>query len=175
MRGFPRGLGALGSDMRRVGIVGAGTAGLATAALLACAGDVVEVLERAPSPGPVGAGLLLPPTGQAVLARLGVLDEVLGGAARVERVVGTTITGKRFMGLRYPGTTFGLGVHRGALFAALRGAAERAGAVLEPGIEIVDRDGRVLIDAAGVRHGPYDLVVGADGARSVMRRHLGAP
>ena len=113
--------------MRRVGIVGAGTAGLATAALLARAGDAVEILERAPSPGPVGAGLLLQPTGQAVLARLGVLDEVLAGAARIERVVGTTIAGKRFMDLRYPGETFGLGVHRGALFAALRGAARAGG------------------------------------------------
>src|SRR3954468_20829104 len=101
MRGFPRGLQAFGSDMRRVGIVGAGTAGLATAALLARAGDEVEVLERAPSPGPVGAGLLLQPTGQAVLARLGVLDEVRAGAAVVERVVGTTVREKRFMDLRY--------------------------------------------------------------------------
>jgi len=120
--------------MRRVGIVGAGTAGLATAALLARARDDVEILERASSPGPVGAGLLLQPTGQAVLARLGVLDEIVAGAARVEQVVGTTISGKRFMDLRYPGETFVFGVHRGALFAALRGAAERAGAVLMPGV-----------------------------------------
>jgi 2-polyprenyl-6-methoxyphenol hydroxylase-like FAD-dependent oxidoreductase len=159
--------------MRRVGIVGAGTAGLATAALLARAGDVVEILERAPSPGPVGAGLLLQPTGQAVLARLGVLDEVLAGAARIERVVGTTIAGKRFMDLRYPGETFGLGVHRGALFSALRGAAERAGAVLLAGTEIVGRDGGTLMDATGTSHGPYELIVGADGARSTLRRFLG--
>ena len=63
----------------RIGIVGAGTAGLAAAALLARAGHAVEVLERAPDPGPVGAGLLLQPTGMAVLERLGVLDEVARG------------------------------------------------------------------------------------------------
>ena len=68
------------SEMR-IGIVGAGTAGLAAAALFARAGHAVEVLERAPDPGPVGAGLLLQPTGMAVLERLGVLDEVRAGAA----------------------------------------------------------------------------------------------
>src|SRR5262245_42571068 len=118
--------------MRHVGIVGAGTAGLAAAALLARAGDSVEVLERAPSPGPIGAGLLLQPTGIGVLARLGVLEEVRAGAARIERVVGTTIGGHRFMDLAYAGE-HGLGVHRGALFTALLGAAERAGARVLPG------------------------------------------
>ena len=90
------------SEMR-VGIVGAGTAGLAAAALLARAGHAVEVLERAPNPGPVGAGLLLQPTGMAVLERLGVLDEVRAGAARIDRVVGTTVEGRRFMDLAYGG------------------------------------------------------------------------
>ena len=55
--------------MSRIGVVGAETAGLAAAALLARAGHQVEILERAPDPGPVGAGLLQP-TGIAVLERL---------------------------------------------------------------------------------------------------------
>jgi 2-polyprenyl-6-methoxyphenol hydroxylase-like FAD-dependent oxidoreductase len=159
--------------MRQIGIVGAGTGGLATAALLARAGDSVDVLERAPSPGPVGAGLLLQPTGIGVLERLGVLSEVRAGAAPISRVVGTTIGGHRFMDLAYGGAEYGLGVHRGALFTALLGAAERAGARLRPGVEVVDRRGGVLVDAAGREHGPYDLIVGADGARSTMRRFLG--
>ena len=112
--------------------MGAGTAGLAAAALLARAGHEVEVLERAPNPGPVGAGLLLQPTGMAVLERLGVLDEVRAGAARIERVVGTTVEGQRFMDLAYAGgeDVHGLGVHRGALFtrAARGGGAGRGGA-----------------------------------------------
>jgi 2-polyprenyl-6-methoxyphenol hydroxylase-like FAD-dependent oxidoreductase len=158
--------------MSRIGIVGAGTAGLAAATLLARAGHEVEVLERSPNPGPVGAGLLLQPTGIAVLERLGVLDEVRAGAARIERVVGTTVDGKRFMDLAYKDAP-GLGVHRGALFSALRGAAERAGAALLPGVEVVRRQDRTLVDAGGARYGPYARIVGADGARSTMRRFLG--
>ncbi len=156
----------------RIGIVGAGTGGLAAAGLFARAGHAVDVLERAPDPGPVGAGLLLQPTGMAVLGRLGVLEEVRAGAARIERVVGTTVEGRRFMDLAYSGE-HGLGVHRGSLFTALRGAAEREGARVLAGAEVVQRR-RVheLVDAGGATYGPYDLIVGADGARSTMRRFL---
>ena len=171
---FPGAVGMLCVSEMRVGIVGAGTAGLSAAALLARAGHAVEVLERAPNPGPVGAGLLLQPTGMAVLERLGVLDEVRAGAARIDRVVGTTIEGRRFMDLAYAdGGEHGLGVHRGALFAALRGAAVAAGAQVLAGAEVVQRR-RIheLVDAGGATYGPYDLIVGADGARSTMRRFL---
>lgn len=117
--------------------MGAGTAGLAAATLLARAGASVDVLERAPQPGPVGAGLLIQPTGISVLAQLGVLDRVLAGAARIDRVLGTTVGGKRFMDLAYHGE-HGLGVHRGALFSALRDAAVAAGVRILPGAEVVD-------------------------------------
>ena len=46
-----------------IAIVGYGTAGQAAALLLARDGHRVEVFERAPEPGPVGAGFLLQPTG----------------------------------------------------------------------------------------------------------------
>src|SRR4051794_17990001 len=110
----------------------------------------------------------------AVLRRLGVLEEVLAGASVVSRIVGTTVRGRRFMDLTYPEGSFGLGVARGALFVALRDAALAAGAVLRPGVEVVARSGGMLADAGGASFGPYDLIVGADGARSTMRRFVGA-
>ena len=50
-----------------IAIVGYGTAGQAAALLLARDGHRVEVFERAPEPGPVGAGFLLQTTGLQVL------------------------------------------------------------------------------------------------------------
>jgi len=50
----------------RVGIIGGGTAGSAAAILLARGGATVTVLERVVDPGPVGAGIIVQPTGQHV-------------------------------------------------------------------------------------------------------------
>ena len=161
----------------RIAVVGCGTAGAASALLLAEHGHAVELLERVTDPAPVGAGLLLQPTGLAVLAHLGLRDAVVAGGARVERLHGETAGGRVVMDLSYevaaPGL-FGLGVHRGALFSALAGALPGRGVEMRTGTHIsgVERAGDLplLRDADGRLRGPYDLVVAADGARSTLRR-----
>ena len=40
---------------------------------------------------------------------------------------------------------------------------------MRPGVRVVARSGGMLTDAGGAEHGPYDLVVAADGARSALR------
>ena len=156
----------------RVGVVGCGTGGPAAAVLLARLGHEVEVLEQEPDPGPAGAGLLLQPTGMAVLARLGVLDRVRAGADAVRRVHGATAAGRTIMDLRYADLQrdlHALGVHRGLLFGALHDAVAEAGVPVRAGVRVVARRGGVLVDADGGEHGPYDLVVAADGVRSALR------
>ena len=159
-----------------VGIVGYGTAGQAAAVLLARDGHRVEVFEQAPQPGPVGAGFLLQPTGLQVLWSMGLLPSALAHGARVTRLFGETQARRAVMDMRYAGLgggLFGLGMQRGALFELLAAAFGGQGD-LHAGTRIADVDpeaGRVC-DDAGRWHGPYDLVIAADGAASRLRRRL---
>jgi 2-polyprenyl-6-methoxyphenol hydroxylase-like FAD-dependent oxidoreductase len=150
----------------RVAVVGCGTAGAAAALLLHRAGHAVTLFERVPDPAPVGAGLLLQPTGLGVLDRLGLLEEVLARGARVDRLHGETARGRAVLDLAYadlaPGL-YGLGVQRGILFDALFGAVRASGLELRLGVDVAS--------AASLEG--YDLVVAADGARSQLRGSLG--
>lgn len=168
----------------RIGIVGCGTAGPAAACLLARQGHEVVVFERAPGLRPVGAGLLIQPTGMAVLDRLGLLESALTLGHQVERLDGRTINGRRVLDLSYadlqPGL-FGLGLHRGALFSLLLDAATReSGVTIRSACAVVtleqrtDRTVTVRCDN-GTVHGPFDLVLVADGARSSLRAAAGLP
>lgn len=162
----------------RVGIVGAGTAGTAAGLLLARAGHQVTLYEKVPEPGPVGAGIVLQPTGQSVLERLGLLPGVLERGARIDRLRCITGAGREVFHLDYRPLgpdRFGLGLHRGVLFSTLlRAAQEQAHLEVRCGVDVTealdDTDDVVLETADGERHGPHDLVVIADGARSQLRR-----
>lgn len=161
----------------RVAIVGYGTAGQACAALLARQGHTLEVFEQAPSLGPVGAGLLLQPTGLEVLWRLGLLPGVLHHGARIRRLHGCNQRGRVVMDMRYAdldARLFGLGLQRGALFSLLQSAWPDAGSV-QCGTRIVrvDAERGRLRDSQGREHGPYDLVIAADGAASGLRAAVG--
>lgn len=163
-------------DPARIAVIGAGTAGAAAAVLLARGGHAVTVFERVADPQPVGAGITLQPTGQAVLAAMGLLAPVLEHGARLDRLVCRTRSGRVLVDLPYAAldpALFGLGLHRGVLFEALLAAARA-----EPGVTVrtgVGVDGlrirgeeRWLVDLAGDAHGPFDLVVVADGAVSEL-------
>src|SRR5688500_1152857 len=130
-----------------VGVIGCGTAGPAAALFLARGGHRVTVYERVAEPAPVGAGILLQPTGQAVLARLGLLERVRARAAPVDRLLAQRACGRAAVDLRYHeiGSAVGLGIHRGVLFEALFDALRAdAGVELRVGcaVERIDDEGR---------------------------------
>ena len=155
-----------------IAIVGYGTAGQAVARLLRRQGHRLEIFERAPQPGPVGAGLLLQPTGLGVLAQLGLLDAALACGEPIARLLGTTSTGRRVIDMHYSGldpTWFGLGIQRGALFEILRDATLAPALRCGTTIATIDHAARALVDAGGARHGPYDLILVAGGAASNLR------
>ncbi|MEO7916025.1 MAG: NAD(P)/FAD-dependent oxidoreductase [Dokdonella sp.] len=157
----------------RIAVIGYGTGGQASALMLSADGHEVEVFERAPVLGPVGAGFLLQPVGLAVLWELRLLDDAITHGVLIRRLYGETATGRRVMDMRYQELDtrlFGLGMQRGALFELLD-AAWQTGRNIRSDTSIVDVDveAGVLTDARGVRHAGFDLVIIADGAASRLR------
>ncbi len=165
-----------------VGIVGCGTAGPAAALFLARRGHRVTLYERVEAPMPIGAGIILQPTGQHVLRRLGLLDEVASRGERLDALRVVRANGGRLLDLEYrdvDAAFSGVGLHRGVLFDALYRAVvadERIRLRLGLSAEGLARAGRgraFVRDANGVDHGPHDLIVAADGARSRLRDDTG--
>jgi 2-polyprenyl-6-methoxyphenol hydroxylase-like FAD-dependent oxidoreductase len=160
-----------------VGIIGAGTAGCAAATLLARAGHVVTLYERFPAPSPVGAGIVMQPTGLHVLERLGIAARIVDGGARIRRLHCSTASGRVLVDLPYSivgEELFGVGLHRGLLFEALFGLVRKERIAVELGLEVAEiapasGDQHTIVDTRGRRHGRHDLVIVADGARSKLR------
>lgn len=166
-----------------IAICGAGPAGLAAALFLHRAGHRVTVFERFETAKPIGSGLILQPTGLAVLDALGLLPRMLSLGSRIDRLHGAdAASGRTVLDVRYASGRkgrFGLAVHRAALFNVLRDAVAAAGIPIETGrdIEALDEAGvrPRLVQTGGARIGSFDLVVDASGARSKLKRHVRAP
>lgn len=164
----------------RVAVVGFGMAGATTAHLLAKDGHRVTLFERAPEVLPVGAGIILQPSGQAVLRHLGVLDQVVAHSAPLDALNAVHVSGRTMICNRYgdfePGCR-AYGTHRGVLFDTLKTLVETQPIDVRLDTEILSRQvtdtGVTLIDHRGGRHGPFDFLVCGDGARSALRKCLG--
>ncbi len=158
-----------------VAVVGCGVAGQAAATLLADSGHRVTIFERFAEPQPVGAGLLLQPPGLAVLRELGLADAAIAGGARIAGLEARTHRGRSILDLRYADLhplAFGVGIPRATLFDLLHGRLGKSAARLVTGTQIVDVDQSHLVEENGARHGPFDLIVAADGAHSALRTRL---
>jgi 2-polyprenyl-6-methoxyphenol hydroxylase-like FAD-dependent oxidoreductase len=166
--------------MYQIGIVGGGIAGTAAAVHLARAGHRVTLFERAPVLGPVGAGILLQPSGQEALATLGLLETVTAESEPIAELLAEQVSGRRLIRLPYraadPAWT-GYGVARGLLFSTLLDACRAAGVEIVPGFAVekleTTPEAAFLLDQDGGRRGPFDFVLGADGSRSALRRASG--
>jgi 2-polyprenyl-6-methoxyphenol hydroxylase-like FAD-dependent oxidoreductase len=165
--------------MTRVIVVGAGIGGLATAIALKPKDVEVVVLERASDLGSVelGTGVTLWPNAMLVLDKLGVADAVVERGAVLSCFEQRTAKGRLLS--RWPTDEMGkrvgaplCGVNRSELHAALAeagGDAVRTGARVEgfsPG------DGRVQVKIADGAGETGDVLIGADGLESVIRKQL---
>lgn len=171
--------------VRHALVAGAGIGGLAFAVAARRHGLDVTVLERAPAVTGSGSGVVLAPNGMTALDALG--DDVGGdvrGAGRVaapdHRSPFLSSTGRLLAAVSLGDTQRAFGaptvtILRADLHRVLLDHAHRAGATIEYGgtVESVRDDGGVvtarLADGREVRG---DVLVGADGLRSVTRRHV---
>ena len=156
-----------------IAICGYGTAAQAAALLLRAQGHSISIFERSTVLAPAGAGFLLQPTGLAVLRALGLAGQALEYGARIDCLHGQNVQGRQVMNIRYAdlgANLHGLGMQRGALFEILKNAYPDVAAI-KTGVEIVHVDATrgTLTDNADNTHGPYDLVLVADGAHSRLR------
>jgi 2-polyprenyl-6-methoxyphenol hydroxylase-like FAD-dependent oxidoreductase len=160
-----------------IGVVGAGFAGAAAALFLAERGHRVRVYEEAPQPEPVGAGILMQPSGLSVLADLGLLDGALARGSVIDALTCVTPRGRQILDLRYRDLFhdwFGLGMHRGALFELLHDQLPERGVELVTGASVQaarhTRRGIVPLLRDGSETSEHELLIVADGARSALRR-----
>lgn len=102
----------------KITIIGAGTAGLASAILMARQGHEVEVFDKTENPGPVGAGILVQPSGKDVLQSMGLLAPLHECSQEIDALRGFNKKLETITLLPYK-NQMGLGVHRGNLFKLL--------------------------------------------------------
>ena len=155
----------------RVIVVGGGIAGLSAAIALRKAGHETVVLEQAPRVDPVGAGITLFANGMKALDRLGIGEPV---AARGATATGSAIlTSKGRELTRVPSDLLEgtIALHRADLQAEL--AAASGDVRLGAEVTAVERDGDgVVARSTDSREERGDLLVGADGLSSVVRRAI---
>lgn len=162
-------------------VVGGGVAGATTARLLAEAGHQVIVLDRAtfPRDKPCGEGVM--PTGVRLLDQLGVLTNIPKGQGHTLRGVGFVVNGRDRVRGDFPdvggGFNRGLGIKRLVLDHHLLEHARSHPRVEvhegEPATKTVWPPGRLAEVSTPSAHYRARVVVGADGARSLVRRWLG--
>jgi len=170
----------------KVLIAGSGIGGLACALMLHDRGLDVEIHEQAPTIRELGVGINVLPQAVAELARIGLLERLDEVAVRTSELFYLNRFGqevwheRRGLAAGHPVPQFS--IHRGRLQALLLAAVL---ARIGPGAvrvahrlrtfeqdehqvtaRFVDRAGAELAPATG------DVLIGADGIRSVVRRHL---
>ncbi|WP_327583706.1 FAD-dependent monooxygenase [Nonomuraea sp. NBC_00507] len=163
----------------RIAILGGGIGGLAAGAFLRREGISATIYEQASQLKEVGAGLVVAPNAARLLRRLGVLDDFLRHAVRLEIgwefrrwQDGTVLSAEDLAAAceqLYGEHTYT--AHRADLLHVLRSAVPDSGIRLgKRCVDLTTRgDGRPVLRFADGEIVEPDVVIGADGIHSVVR------
>jgi FAD-dependent urate hydroxylase len=159
----------------RVLIVGGGIAGLALAPMLAQNGAAVELIERTPAWRAAGTGMYLPGNAARALRALGLERQVVSRSVEIPRQRFSDHRGRLLCEVDVARLWAAVGpclaIHRTELHVLLREAAGDVPIRLGLSVEqLAQRDGVVSVVFSDGTTGEYDLVVGADGIESAVRR-----
>lgn len=157
-------------------IAGAGIGGLATGIVLQRAGWHVRIFERASTPREVGFALNLAANAMAALEELGLASRVAAGGHRVQWAEIRTGTGRTLKRVHLPHAidqARAIVATRPVLHGALLEAVGETPLVLSSAVigYAVEGDA-VTVHLADGRRESGELLVGADGVASVVRRQL---
>lgn len=161
----------------RILIVGAGIAGLTLAALLRQRGMASTLVERSENFRHLGYMLSLYPLGGRVLHGLGLYDALLKAGEPANRYRMCNGHGELVQEFDFAEITrrFGpiVSIGRPELIELLLGKVDRASIRFGTTVEaITDRGSDVAVAFSNGKTESFDLVVGADGLHSGVRRHL---
>jgi 2-polyprenyl-6-methoxyphenol hydroxylase-like FAD-dependent oxidoreductase len=153
-------------------IAGAGFGGLTAAAALAQRGWEVVVHERQPEVRAAGSGIYVWENGLRVLDAIGASiphDELFRGRAIEQRNHLNQVIDDGTL----PPDLRLVTIPRKELLNAIRDAAEKSGAVIHTGSEVIGATAQGELQFAAGRGETADLAIGADGVWSVVRKALG--
>ncbi len=163
--------------MKRVLIVGGGIAGITSAILLEEAGFEIDLVEIAKEWGPVGAGIVLWPNALKILERVGVRDEIESHGNVIEEMIVTDEGGKKISSLKFARLfekgLFAIAAARAELHYALVSKLKNTKVILNDTVESINDTGdEVTVKLRSGTQKEYDLVIGADGINSKIRKIL---
>jgi salicylate hydroxylase len=163
----------------RIAVVGAGYGGAAVAKGLSLLGADVAVYEQANRIREVGAGIGLRPSTMDRFRQWGIFDAIAAVSSpsdffEILTATGDPIAKDSWPGMDdYEGTTHTHLIHRGDFIDALVGVLPEGMVRLGHKLETVeDRGERSVLAFANGATVEADLVIGADGIRSVVRAQL---
>lgn len=159
----------------KIGVIGAGPSGSAVGAMLAKAGANVTVFEKVAQPGPIGAGVMLQRSGLSVLKQMGLLDRALALGKRIDYYEGFE-NNKKVISLSFKKEkTYGLGIHRGAVFQLLYEELQKSNAIVKTGVHISKceyKDNSTVLYDGDKIIGEFDLVICCAGANNRFRNNI---